>query len=369
MIDLPMVAKLEAGAKVASLFLVGEVSKLSGKTGKPYLTVQLSDNSGQLEGKVWDDVDRLFGLLKPGSAIRAEVDVNSYRGALQLVVRSVEVLPWTPELKARLLAVGGGDPEALWARLLELLEGLKDRALGTFLRDFITDPALEKRFRSAPAGKLIHHAYLGGLLEHTVSMMELARLLGEHYNRLAPGLVNVDLLLGGTLLHDVGKTVEYDEEQGLDFSTEGRLLGHIAIGVSMLAAWQGPSRPAPAVMQRLMHLVLSHHGDLDKGSPVRPQTPEAMLLHLIDMLDSQMGAVTRLAKNQDANGWSDYAKNFERRFYFGQVGEAAPATAPVQAAPEASKPAEPSEPRASASGPVVGMDPVPEKPAKKPSLF
>jgi hypothetical protein len=109
-------------------------------------------------------------------------------------------------------------------------------------------------------------------------------------------------------------------------------------------------------MQRLMHLVLSHHGDLDKGSPVRPQTPEAMLLHLIDMLDSQMGAVTRLAKNQDANGWSDYAKNFERRFYFGQVAGAAP----VQAAHEVSGSPEPA---------YLGTDTIPDKPSKKPSLF
>jgi 3'-5' exoribonuclease len=123
-------------------------------------------------------------------------------------------------------------------------------------------------------------------------------------------------------------------------------------------------------MQRLMHLVLSHHGDLDKGSPVRPQTPEAMLLHLIDMLDSQMGAVTRLAKNQDANGWSDYAKNFERRFYFGQAGEAAPAAVPVQAAHEVSGSPEPVQAAHEVSGsPVLGTDTVPDKPAKKPSLF
>lgn len=362
----PSISEFEAGSRVTSTLLLQNVSSFVGRTGKPYLTLQLVDRGGQIEGRVWDDVDAILRTAKPGLPHRVDGDLSSYKGTLQLTIRKLETLAWTPELKERLMPVGPHDPEELWQRLQEELAKIENPALAGFVGALLEAPPLSTRLKAAPAAKQNHHAYLGGLLDHTLSMLELAGRFCEHYGQRYPGLVDRDLLAVGVLLHDLGKTLEYDESMGMEFTLQGRLLGHIGIAVEFLGSFAPFAALPDNTRQALLHMLLSHHGDLDKGSPVRPITPEAMFLHLVDLADSQIASLAELSANRNPDGWSEFAKNFDRRFYFGPAAKMDPAPAvSVPAAPAVPEPA--AIPVAPADEPV-SEDPAPAAPKPK-SLF
>ena len=312
------------GEPVNQVFLLKEKSVQTAKNGKKYLTLTLSDRSGDVEGKLWDDAEIVDARLEKARPVKVEGTWTVYWEKLQVTVQRITVLEWSEEFFGQLLPESKVARGELDERLRRLLATVESRPLKRLVELVLADQALWERFLSVPAAKKYHHAYLRGLAEHTLSMMELASDM-DHYNEQFPGFVDRDLLVVGTLVHDLGKTREYSYERGIDITTQGRLVGHIVLGTEMLGRFleQVPGFP-PELADRLRHLVVSHHGELEKGSPMVPITPEALLLHHIDYLDSELNGLALLYERPETAEWSAWSDKFERRFlspYF--TGEAA----------------------------------------------
>jgi 3'-5' exoribonuclease len=268
----------------------------------------------------------------------------------------------------------------MFAQLKELLhEHIKSPAVLNFLRTLLAQDALAARFKQAPAATSNHHNYLGGLLEHVLSMARMACMLCDHYARYYPGLIDRDLVIAGCILHDLGKSEELSWERGFEYTTQGQLIGHIPRGIELIEEAAARMSPAPpdGLLLQLKHLVLSHHGKLEYGSPVRPRTPEAILLHELDMIDSRMSmcfAVARAAPPVSAERperWTEHHRALETRLYLGCLDDEswrAPVThdphtliGPGQAAPQDAKAARP------ATAPEPPAIPLPRQPTPRPA--
>jgi 3'-5' exoribonuclease len=209
------------------------------------------------------------------------------------------------------------DPETMLTELGEVLAAVKSPPLRSLLDAFLDDGEFCERFKAAPAGTRLHHAYRGGLLEHTLSMARCAVALASHY-----AVLDLDRLLTGVFLHDLGKVEELTAEPMLDYSDRGRLLGHIEIGARLLAerAARIEGFPAP-LLDVLTHMVLSHHGRLEYGSPKLPMTPEGVALHHLDNLDAKLASVEALLEKGEGAAWSEYVRGFDRAFYLAGDGD------------------------------------------------
>jgi 3'-5' exoribonuclease len=257
--------------------------------------------------------------------------VESYQGRKQLVISSIAAEPGADP--AEFLPKSPEPVSDLWRRLTELMLGVRHRRLKRLLRAFFEDQAFHADFSRAPAAKGAHHAYVHGLLEHTVSVGEMAVKTADHY----PGLGR-DLLVAGALLHDVGKVAELTLGPPIDYTDQGRLEGHLVLGVRMLDARLAGMKGFPEPLAgHLRHLLLSHHGLYEFGSPRRPKTPEAMALHLLDDLDAKLVMMRDiLGSAEEGRSWSDYNRLLERFIYTGPSPlEPGPAPAPAEEAPPA----------------------------------
>jgi 3'-5' exoribonuclease len=228
------------------------------------------------------------------------------------------------------IAASAWSVESMFIQLKDLLiEHLRSPANRAFAHAILCDEPLIARLKQAPAAKSNHHNYLGGLLEHILSMMRVALGLCDHYARYYPNLIDRDLVLLGCLLHDIGKCEELSWERSFEYTTEGQLIGHIPRGMEIVdevASRMSPPPPAGLILQ-LKHLVLSHHGRLEYGSPVRPRTPEAILLHEIDMIDSRMGMCAMISRNApqpspaNPDRWSEHHRALDTRLYLGTLDD------------------------------------------------
>ncbi|HQL89798.1 MAG TPA: HD domain-containing protein [Syntrophales bacterium] len=309
------VKDIKAGEKVKSSFLVMEKNLAYSQKGAPYLSVKLRDRTGDIEGRVWDNVAALDPLFRKGDIVSLQGRAVSYRDAIQLAVLDIRKMdetgidPWDyfPSTK--------GDVEKMFAALEGFAATVENPWLRRLLEGFLRDEELAARLKRAPAAKGFHHAYLGGLLEHTLSMVKILDFLAGHYPA-----ANRDMLIAGGILHDIGKIDEFTYERAIDYSTPGRLVGHILLGVEMLdrkiAAIEG--FPADLALE-LKHIVLAHHGELDFGSPKRPKTVEALIVHYIDDLDAKVMAFQEFIGNSGAEDseWTLYHRFFERFLYKG----------------------------------------------------
>ncbi|MDR1921312.1 MAG: HD domain-containing protein [Candidatus Adiutrix sp.] len=302
------IADLITGLNIDADFLVLAVSSGRTSRGGLYLNVELGDRTGRVQAKVWDEAESMAAHLPEGSAARVRGYVDSYRGALQLVIR--EALPLDPAETnwADFLRVSPRPPERMKAELWELVEGLADADYRRLVAAVLRDEEVADKFFFMPAAKSLHHAYLYGLLEHSLSVGRLARLTAGHYG---PGLSG-DLLVAGALLHDLGKIWEFSPPPRVDYTTRGRLTGHLVLGAEFVlktaAAW--PDFPAEKA-ELLRHLILSHHGEHEFGAPVKPQLLEAVVLHLLDNMDAKVEAVNSfLSEAAGENGWSGYHRLF-----------------------------------------------------------
>jgi 3'-5' exoribonuclease len=316
------IAEWQAGDTVSGFALVRRREERRDKGGRNYLDLELADASGAIPGKAWSDSAALAQSFAAGDFVKLRGQVQSYRDQLQVKVdncrRATDADRADGFDEAKLIPSTREDPAALWARLEELLTSLArddSRRLAAV--------ALERHgaaLRVHPAAKTIHHAYRGGLLEHTVSMLGLAARIAEHYPEL-----DRDLLLLGVLFHDLGKIVELGEMPGSDYTAPGRLVGHIVIGRDLAreAAAAVESFPADRLLQ-LEHLVLAHQGRQEYGSPVEPATAEALALAAIDDLDSKLALVRQL---RESNRGFVFVRSLERFVWLGengpQAGEAA----------------------------------------------
>ena len=286
---------LKAGTQLVNEpFLLHDVVRRQSKDGRPFLLATLRDRTGQINGVFWDVPLTVDVWARPGLAVLVNGRVNTYKDAIQI---SITDLGRASGLDMSAFLPASQRPhEEMMAELGDHIGALADpwQMLVSYL---LLEGPLAERFARVPAAKGMHHAYIGGLLEHTLSMAALARHLARHYD-----YVNIDLLLSGALLHDLGKAEEYTLEEGFDRTEDGRLVGHIVRGVVLIEqAATGLGFPA-AELQQLIHLIVSHHGTQEWGSPVVPRTLEAVLLHQIDLLDSRVGGYMDHVRNDPGPG-------------------------------------------------------------------
>ncbi len=325
------VADLQDQQVVESIFLVSSTSLRETRNGDPYLCVTLQDRTGSIEARAWDDAAALAARFDAEDFVAIRGRVSMYREVLQLTLTDIQRIDEADLNLRDFLPHSRWSTESLLETMVQLVEEeIESDEVRRFLQALLADTDFQGAYQRAPAAKQNHHAYLGGLLEHSLSMARLALSMGRHYRAYYPGLVNVDLVVAGCIIHDMGKVEELSAGRTFDYTTEGKLLGHIAMGVARVdAVARDLSPPLPdELLLQLKHLILSHHGKQEYGSPVVPQTPEALLLHHLDMVDSRMNmcwnAAQPLVGDEDARpGWTDYDRVLRSAFFLGT-----PATAP-----------------------------------------
>ncbi len=281
-------ANFDEGKPFDSFFLVLAKQQRSTKTNKPYLNLILGDRTGQIEGRVWELSDpRIARDFERGDVVKARGSVSRFDERLQMKIDQLRKAAANEAERSDLLPSTSYDPAELWRQLLGFAESVANPDLKRLLTTILDDPLLAEAYRAAPAAKQLHHAWLGGLLEHVVSLLTLADRLAAHYP-----LLDRDLLLTGVILHDIGKTRELSWETGFEYTIEGALLGHIQMGAALAerAIDSLPGFP-PKLKALVLHMILSHHGKLEFGSPKLPMTPEALALSFIDDLDAKMQAI------------------------------------------------------------------------------
>jgi 3'-5' exoribonuclease len=258
------------------------------KSNKPYLSLTMCDKTGQLEGRVWEPGDpRIAKDIERGDIVKARGSVSRFDDRVQMKVDQIRKATATEVDKADLMPATTYDVAALWSQLLGFVDSLTNPDLKRLLTTLLADPVLAQAYREAPAAKQLHHAWLGGLLEHVVSLCTLADRVVPHYP-----LLDRDLVLTGVLLHDIGKVRELSWDIGFEYTIEGSLLGHIQIGTALAEKTMDslPDFP-PRLKLLVLHMILSHHGKLEFGSPKLPMIPEALVLNFLDDLDAKMQAV------------------------------------------------------------------------------
>ncbi len=312
------VKDIKEGEPVRDLFLVGAKALLTSNTGKPYLTLQLRDRTGQLEGRVWDRAEEIGKRFDRDDVVEASGTAIAYQGRIQLKVHDVRREEAGAKDLSEFLPVTKKGIDPLWKTMQGYIAEVRDEDLARLLSAVFPDPPetdVARRFRQAPGGKTMHHDYIGGLLEHTVSVAGICRLLAGHYEG-----VNADLLLAGALLHDVGKVHELSYEGAFDYTDEGRLLGHLYMGAEFVDRTCASLPDFPRELTVLLkHMVLSHHGELEYGSPKRPKTLEGILLHHVENMDAKVTAVNdAIADLREGARWTDYQRMFERYLFSGK---------------------------------------------------
>ncbi len=319
------VADLSDNSAVHTVFLVTGKSVRETKTGAPYLNVTLSDRTGNIEARAWENAVELDSRFQIDDFISIKGRVSSFRDQLQITLTDLTVIADQDVELSDFLPSSRWESEVLLQQLRDLLDTeLKSTELRRFFDVLFADKQRTRLFTSAPAAVTNHHNYVGGLIEHTLSMARVGLGLCEHYRRYYPGLINPDLVLAGCVLHDFGKCWELNYARSFSYSTSGKLLGHIVQGVELINEIAANTTPAfhEDMLLQLKHLVLSHHGHLEFGSPILPRTPEALLLHEIDMIDSRMAMSWNTRAQAAQNGradseWSDYSRLFEGSLYLG----------------------------------------------------
>ncbi len=310
---------LQPGQEIAQEpFLVHDVARRKTRDGRPFVLATLKDRTGQLGGVFWDVPPGIDAWLRPGLVVLVTGKVNSYRDALQIAMTDMaeasdvdlaDFLPASERPKAEMVAELESQIAALNAPWRDLVHRM------------LLEPPNADRFASAPAARGMHHAYIGGLLEHSLSMAALARTMATHYP-----YINEDLLVSGALLHDLGKIEEFALADSFEYTEDGRLVGHIVRAIVM-AEQAAAALDFPEEMRRqLVHLIASHHGTHEWGSPVVPKTIEAVVLHQLDLLDSRVqGFLDHIGNDSQAAAWTSrrsdmFGTQLQRPDGFGETG-------------------------------------------------
>jgi 3'-5' exoribonuclease len=313
------VADLQAGERVDDqVFRVAQKELRTTSNGSLYVHAVIADGSGQMVARMWQASDEIYQSIPEGGLLHFRGRVESYKGNRQFIVDGVrQVEPGTFD-PSEFLPKSAHDVDALWNQVKELLRGIKHRDLLALVGTFVNDAEFVAGFKRAPAAVQMHHAHLGGLLEHTRNLLRLAQAVCPLYPQ-----VSGDLLLAGILLHDAGKVWELAYDTNIEYTSDGQLLGHIVQGVLWMhdkcrALERELGRPFPHdVETALKHLILAHHGKYEFGSPRLPATAEAIMLHYLDNLDAKLAMVFEaLAGDADASSeWTGYVRALESRIY------------------------------------------------------
>jgi 3'-5' exoribonuclease len=303
--------QVQEGQSIDDIFMVKEMSRAETRSGKPYLIMSLMDRSGEIPCRLWENADALIGLCGPGNLLQVTAQAQAYRGILQLKIDSVRQVDKDEVDPTFFLQTTKKNIDDMASELHALAMGTENPFYKKLLLKFFDDKSFFTKFQRAPAAKFMHHAYLGGLLEHTLAVSQLAKMLAGFY----PAL-DKDLLLAGALLHDIGKTEEFSfDAYPFDYTDKGRLMGHLVLGAEMIQEKVKSLPEFPEDLSiRLQHLVLSHHGRYEFGSPCLPMVSEAFVLNFLDDLDAKLNYMGRLEEQAPEPGyqWSDFQRTLER---------------------------------------------------------
>ncbi len=307
------IGDIREGDVVSGRYLVREKRMGTTKRGDAFLTISLADRTGAVEAKIWNEAEAVSSRFKPGDILQVQGKATSFRERIQLTLSSFEVADGAVD-RSLFMESSPESSRAMTARLRKLMQEVRNPHLRALIELFFTDKEFMRRFTTAPAAKHFHHSYLGGLLQHTLSVCEIIRLMADHYPHL-----DRDLLFTGAIFHDIGKVRELTWDLQINYTDEGRLVGHLVQGTILLEEKITGLKAFPqALALRLKHLILSHHGEYAFGSPKRPKFLEAIVLHLADDLDAKINGLGRFfEKDGNEGAWTDYNRLFERYFLKG----------------------------------------------------
>jgi 3'-5' exoribonuclease len=306
----PYVSELEANQLVQGVFLVQNKEVRQKKTGEPYLSLTLSDRTGDVDAKMWDNAQEATDLFERDGFIRIKGMVQIFQNRPQLTIHKLQPVPESEIDIADFLPASKRNRDEMFAELCQWISSMTNPHLKAMLEKLFEDEAVATAYKTAPAAKSIHHAWVGGLVEHVLSLCQVAKFTAAHYTD-----IDFDLLLTGVILHDIGKIAELTYARSFGYSNVGQLIGHINIGIRMVDdAVRGVPGFPPKLHELVTHMILSHHGALEYGSPKLPMFAEAMLLHLIDNMDSKMEAMrAAVEKDRQINGtWTGWIPSLER---------------------------------------------------------
>ncbi len=295
---------------VTSTFVVVTKQIKPKKTGEPYLALTLGDRSGQLEAKMWDNVEEVLDAFEQDDFLKVKGLINKYKQRFQLTVHKLRKLGDTEIDYSDYLPKTTKDIDQLWQTLGGYIAGFQNQHLKALVQAFMADPEIATAYRNAPAAKTLHHAYIGGLLDHVVSLLRSCDLICQNYPQ-----INRDLLMTGAFLHDIGKIHELTYNRSFSYTTKGQLLGHMIIELEMLQAKLAALPGFPDELKTMVeHLIISHHGEYEFGSPKLPMFAEALMLHYLDDLDSKMEAMRAQFEREAGleGAWTSYNSSLGR---------------------------------------------------------
>lgn len=302
---------------VHSIFLARDKVLLTGKNGKSYLSLFLADASGAIDARIWDNIESMNESFQSGDMVRIKGIVQMFQGRKQLVVHRLEKAQAEDYQLADFVSSATRAPEDMMAELLRIAEQIEDRSIRQLTLDTLNDAEIRGRLLAAPAAKTIHHAYIGGLLEHILSICGIMRLLHAHYTALGTEL-RLDFMIFGAIFHDIGKIWELEVMQGISYTDKGKLIGHLVMAVELIERKASRILGFPEHLKDLLkHIVLSHHGKVEYGSPKTPMFLEAFIVAAVDDLDSKINTIDMFVKSERASGdrWSKFNQLFDRYFF------------------------------------------------------
>lgn len=313
-----LITELQPQEQVDQVFRAMDKQLRANRQGGKYILLKLGDRSGTLTGMFWNAEDSTFESFQRGDYVRCRGRLQTYNGGLQMIVTEIDKVSSDQVDPTDFERFDAAKADSLEARLHELIGSISSEPLRHVGQAFLDDDSFMEKFRQAAAAINNHHAYPGGLMQHSVDLIELAELVAPRYHR-----ANVDLVKLGAFLHDLGKVEELAGGDELNYTDRGQLVGHIIIGVQMLAekirvVEEAQQTTFPTTLRwQLEHLILSHHGLLEYGSPKIPMTVEAILLHHLDNLDAKMAAADSIIESDVATdgNWTNYNPSFGRKLW------------------------------------------------------
>jgi 3'-5' exoribonuclease len=283
---------LQPSQVVTSTFLVQSKDVRQKKSGEPYLSLSLADRTGEIDAKMWDNVAEVMDTFERDDFVKVKGLVQVYQNRPQFTIHKMQRADEAEIEFSDFFAASERDADEMFAEVRQIVASMENPHLKVLLAALLDDEDIAWRYRQAPAAKSVHHAYLGGLIEHVLSLCRLCRLAAEHYR-----FIDLDLMLAGAILHDIGKVHELSYRRSFGYTDEGQLLGHIVIGLGMIHDKLRAIPDFPPRLRTLVeHMLISHHGEAEFGSPKMPHFPEALLLHYLDNLDSKMESMRALTE-------------------------------------------------------------------------
>ncbi len=308
-----MISELKEGMIVDSTFLIKGKTFGTGKTGKDYLTLIIGDKSGDMDARVWDNAKDIDAMIVTNNIVQVRGRVNNYKGKLQVSIDEIRWIDRTSVDLADYMLMSSRPVDDMLYELKMLISTIDNPHLKSLTDLFFKNEQMVNQFKISSAAKSIHHAYAGGLLEHTLNVVRLSDMIMSVYDG-----VDRSLLLVSAMFHDIGKIRELGGELTTEYTDEGRLIGHIVIGAEILDELIAQISNFPRELALLLkHSILSHHGELEYGSPKRPKTLEAIILHYIEDMDSKIAGIKSLIKKESAveSDWTSYHASYDRYFY------------------------------------------------------